>query len=146
MFNVFTWMGKYSPSERWLLLKLLLLLPLADLILRLAGFSRTMRCVVACSGSRQTRASADLLITAQRIAELARIVGLRLPINATCLRQALVVTLLLRRMGLDAQIKFGVTGALSRVPAHAWVEVEAISLDPQSAQQRPFSATPPNGH
>lgn len=136
---MFTWIAKYSASERLLLLKLLALLPLADLSLRLAGFARTMRWVVACSGSRQTAVSGDLLPAAQRVAELARIVGAHLPLNSTCLRQALVVTLLLRRMGLDAQIRFGVAGALSKMPAHAWVEVGSVSLDPQSVEHRAFA-------
>lgn len=68
-----------------------------------------------------TRREADLLDTAWRIMK-------RRPFNPTCLRQALIGGHILRRR--SPQVRIGVTKIAGAVSAHAWVEVEGISLDP----------------
>jgi len=119
-----------KDGDRLRLPMLMLALPLASLTLRLAGYKRTRRLVEWLSGHRHPRAANQQdLETAHRLAQLAAIAGRRGPVQATCLRQALVVYGMLRLRGLRPEFKFGVRGEGDGIGAHAWVELEHRSLD-----------------
>jgi len=53
------------------------------------------------------------------------------PTGSACLAQALVLWGMLRRRGIDAELKIGVAKASGRLEAHAWVMVcgEVLSAD-----------------
>lgn len=117
-------------SDRLRLPLLMLALPMVSLTLRLAGYKRTRSLVEWLSGHRHTRAANPLeLETAYRLAQLAATAGRRGPVQATCLRQALVVYGVLRRRGLRPELRFGVRREDDGIGAHAWVELEHRSLD-----------------
>lgn len=58
------------------------------------------------------------------------------PFDGTCLRRAIVGARLLR--GRDHAVRIGVRKTPGGFKAHAWLEVEGISLDPEAPDQ--FSA------
>jgi hypothetical protein len=125
--------------ERLLLPRLVLWLALVDLGLRLAGYARLRAGCDRLGGRGPFRAATlDDLAAAHRLAELAAIAGRRGPRAATCLRQALVVGTLLRRQGLDAQLRIGVQPDAERFGAHAWVELGGVALGPQGAAFAPL--------
>lgn len=125
------WSG-LPPGERALAGRLALLLPLIDLSLRLLGFQRTWGWLVRfVPASAPNVADPGDFKFAQRAAHIARAVGARSPWRTTCLRQALVLWLLLRRRGLDAQLKIGVIRREAPFMAHAWVELAGVPLDPE---------------
>jgi hypothetical protein len=99
--------------------------------LALAGYVRTRRWVERLSAADGRRAAtADELQAARRLAQLAQIAGRHGPVRATCLRQALVLHGWLRRRGLNPQIVIGVRrDGDAPVDAHAWVELDGVSLD-----------------
>ena len=100
--------------------------------LALAGYVRTRRWVERLSaGGTRRKATSDDLQAARRLAQLAAIAGRRGPVQATCLRQALVLHGWLRRRGLNPEIVIGVRrdGDASALDAHAWVELEDASID-----------------
>lgn len=131
------WWG-LEPGDRLRLPLLMLALPLVSLALRLAGYKRTLRVVEWLSGHNAPRAASQHdLDAAHRLAQLAAIAGRRGPVQATCLRQALVVYGTLRRRGLEPQLKFGVRRENDGIGAHAWVQLEHLSLD---------AATDPDSH
>lgn len=99
--------------------------------LALAGYVRTRRWVErVTAGPVKRAATRDDLQAARRLAQLARIAGRRGPVQATCLRQALVLHGWLRRRGLNPEIVIGVRRD-SGVPldAHAWVELDGVSIE-----------------
>jgi hypothetical protein len=106
-------------SERWLLLRCVAIVAVIRVALWIAPFRVLLR--VVDRGSRPVRGarSAD---EAAHIAEGVEIAGRLIP-DATCLTQALAALLLMRRRGLDAELRLGVRrdGAGS-VEAHAWIE------------------------
>ncbi len=120
------------PGERALAWRLALLLPLIDVSLRLLGFQRTWGWLARflSTFAPNVADSADIE-SAQRAAHIARAVGARSPWRTSCLRQALALWLLLRRRGLDAQLKIGVIRRQAPFMAHAWVELGGIALDPE---------------
>lgn len=134
-------------AERGFAIKLLLLLPVVDISLRLIGFQRTWAWLARWTPARD----APLSLTYSspdpaRIAELARAVGARSLWPTTCLRQALVVWLLLRRRGRAAELKIGVVRRDAPLQAHAWVELDGAALDPDVSDHAVFPPIkPPSG-
>lgn len=66
--------------------------------------------------------------------ELALRLLARRPFRATCLRRSLVLATLLRRR--RPALRVGVTKAAGAVAAHAWLELDGATLDPEAAQYR----------
>ena len=58
----------------------------------------------------------------------------RRPLRATCLRRSLVLASLLRRH--RPALRVGVTKSGGAVAAHAWLEIDGATLDPEAAQYR----------
>jgi hypothetical protein len=56
----------------------------------------------------------------------------RRPFNGTCLRRAMLAGFILRRR--DHAVRIGVRKADGVVAAHAWLELDGISLDPDSVE------------
>jgi hypothetical protein len=73
--------------------------------------------------------------TARMVAAAAR----RVPFQPGCLPRALVLWRLLRRRGLDAQLRFGGRFNEAQLEAHAWVEVEGGALDIGDDSGLPFA-------
>ncbi len=104
----------------------LLPLPLAA---RLAGARLVLDDAVA------TRDAWPELTDAERErCELALRVLARRPFRATCLRRSLVLASLLRRRRPDLRV--GVSKRAGVVAAHAWLEIDGASLDPEAVQYR----------
>lgn len=115
--------------DRRLLLRLMVLLPLMQLGLRVAGYARVRTWCERWANRVPRRAvMPDDLAAAKRLAELAEIAGRHSLVTATCLRQALVVSTLLQRRGLDARLQIGVQHTGERFGAHAWVDLEGVAL------------------
>jgi len=116
--------------ERGQLLGLLLLLPLIHLAVGTLGYGRTRRWLERRSELAVRHvANAAQRADARRLAQLAEIAGRRGLVRVTCLRQSLLVHALLRRRGLNPELKIGVQRQGDALDAHAWVELEHESLD-----------------
>lgn len=125
--------------ERRTLLLLAVLQPAISLALRVRGYRRTQDWLERHSRTPDPRtATPQALACAQRIAELAAIAGRRGPVATTCLRQALAVYWLLRRRGLQPQVRFGVDRIGATPDMHAWVELEGIPLAQPQLRHRAF--------
>ena len=116
------------------LLQLFLLLALVQACLKVAGYARTRRWCEQLGDAPQCRiATAADIADARRLAELTDIAGRHGLVRATCLRQALVVTTLLRRRGFDAQLRIGVQRDGEPFAAHAWVALNDVAVGPNGA-------------
>jgi len=114
-------------------------LPATGGLIRLLGFKRTSALYDRLGGQPPLRpASAQDLQAAEALAQLANIAGRRGPIQATCLRQAVLLKAWLRRRGLDARLKIGVQKTAGAVDAHAWVELDGTPLAQPNLTHRPF--------
>ncbi|MGQ0799774.1 MAG: lasso peptide biosynthesis B2 protein [Pseudomarimonas sp.] len=136
-------MGLFARARRYPLRELAvmagfaILLPSTDLLLRAVGFKRVMRLVMSTRIQRPAT-EADLA-TARRLAALARAVGSHSLWQTACLPQSLLVVGWLRRRGLNAHLHIGVLKPLNQTPAHAWVEVDGIRLDPDADRHQAFA-------
>lgn len=68
-----------------------------------------------------------------RCALALRLLGRR-PVRATCLRRSLVLATLLRRH--HPALRVGVTKSAGAVAAHAWLEIDGATLDPEATRYR----------
>ena len=123
---------------RWLLAALVLL-PAAGLSLRWIGLQATMDWLERClGGHRQTPLLALSAADPAAIARTVRIAAVYGPYHATCLPRALVVWGLLRRCALEGALTIGVRKAEGELEAHAWVELDGVSLE-QGPETVPFA-------
>ena len=129
-----------GPFERSLLLRAALLLPLVALGLRLFPFRR-VRAAVAGPAIRTAGRSADR--QAQAAARLVDALANRLPGRPGCLPRALTLCRLLRRAGLDAELRIGVGKPDGRFTAHAWVVHAGRSLDEGESAAGPYLVLEP---
>ena len=107
--------------------------------LALLGYRRTRRAVEALSRHRARHpASAAELADAQRLARLAAIAGRHGAVEATCLRQSLLVYGALRSRGLEPRLHLGLKPADGPFQAHAWVELDDQRLLPGDAGHLAF--------
>lgn len=114
-----------SWAEWRLLLAAALLFSLTGIGLRLLGFQRSQRWLGRWV---RRRAHQEPLTQTERgeAARVARIVAIAArhgPVPASCLRQALVLWLLLGRRGIPGRLRIGATREETGFAAHAWVEL-----------------------
>lgn len=125
-------LGQLSPRERWWLFQALLLLPLVHLALLLLGYARLRGLVerlLPLKASRMSLSEAELLARALSCARVVSIAAAHGLYRAGCLRRSLLLWGLLRREGVQSQIRFGVRVCGRRLEAHAWVECNGAVLD-----------------
>jgi hypothetical protein len=128
------WRGYRSrpPEDRRLILRAALFLPLTEIGLRLLGFRRWKELIE--KSSRPAPAPRQLPAdfqreTAQRAARAVRSVELHGPASPNCLERSMTLWWLLRREGVDAQLRIGARKEGGKFEAHAWVESDGQVLN-----------------
>jgi len=117
--------------ERWLLAQALILLPLTALALRLMGFHRWQTLLAQLTPVRSGAETDDATrigagrATAQLVDAAARHGAYR----ASCLPRSLALWWLLRRRGIEGDLRIGVRKEAGQIQAHAWVEYRGAVLN-----------------
>lgn len=121
-----------SARERILLSQSLALLPLAALALRVMGLRNYQRLMDRFSRGGKPHFDEDGRKLRDQVRKTARLVeaaGRYGPYRAKCLPESLTLWWLLRRQGIESQIRFGARKNAQRMEAHAWVEFEGTPLN-----------------
>ncbi len=118
-------------------------LPIAAQMLRLAGLRRTQRFLsrflhspMAPPSVHEERARNRAL----RIANLVRMAVRNGFGSPNCLAESVVLWFLLRRRGIAANLRIGVSKEGGRFEAHAWVEFEGVALNEDGFSPGRFAA------
>ena len=140
--------------ERVLLFQSAILLPVTALGLRLFGTQKWQK--VLASLTRKTANAAHVstpvaskeveTVRAKQIARLVRAAANHGVYRANCLEQSLVLWAMLKRAGLESEIRFGARKEQNELQAHAWVECMGLTLnEDRGVEQRyaPFSGVLP---
>ncbi|HYR76609.1 MAG TPA: lasso peptide biosynthesis B2 protein [Pyrinomonadaceae bacterium] len=147
---------RLSADERWLLAQAFVLLPLTFCGIYVLGVSRWQRVLmklarVSSASIRyrdlDSKASTEIMPCAEtRSIEQARAIARIVYIaahhgvyRANCLQQTLVLWSLLRRDGIESEIRFGARKEDGQLQAHAWVEYLGVVLNEESDVCRHFS-------
>lgn len=128
-----------SAGERFQLCWMAATLPLIHAALNTFGYARTRAWLERRSRHSAPRAATpDELESARSAARIAAIAGRRGMVTATCLRQALLLNWLLRRRGLQPELRIGVRKQGEALDAHAWVELDGHPLQSTPVVHSPF--------
>ena len=130
------WWALPGP-ERGQFLVLWMLMPVMSASLRLLGYRKTLGWVDAVARPPR-RPRPPTIEEADRLARLAAIAGRHAAVEATCLRQALAVLLMLRRRGATPSLKLGVGRSGASPDMHAWVELDGRALGQSNPRHQPF--------
>jgi hypothetical protein len=128
----FTALRAMPWRDRWLLGQAAIGLAAVEVLLACAGFRRCQAVVARLPrGPLRVGTDEEARTLAIRVARLVARAARRGPTGSACLAQALVLQGLLRRRGIDAELRIGIAKADARLDAHAWVEVRghAVSGD-----------------
>jgi hypothetical protein len=112
------------------------LAPLIELGLRTCGLRRTARAlrVRLCIDDPVDTAASQLVlplsVAERRRLRVAWSILAVAPLDGTCLRRALIGARLLRAR--DHAVRIGVRKTSEGIKAHAWLEIDGISLDPDA--------------
>jgi hypothetical protein len=141
--NKFHRLWRLSWAQRRQLAWACLLLPPTALALRWLGFVRTRDALARLFPLRQPPACAECATTvAEDAARLVAAAARHGLYRATCLPQSLVLWGLLRRLGIDSELRVGVRTTDGRLDAHAWVERDGIPLNDTDDVHQRFPAFP----
>lgn len=78
---------------------------------------------------KKTVPSSIAISQASEIAEVVELAAKRRVVNATCLRRSMVLWYLLRRGGIDSNLRLGVRKDRSEIKGHAWVEIDGSVIN-----------------
>ncbi|SRR6266446_5749038 len=115
---------RLSSREVWLLLQAAVLLPAARLALHFVTVAQ-----LKDFGARGVNGAKSPQLPPQATARMVRVAAQYGFSRAKCLEQSFVLRWLLLRQGIDARVLFGARKEAEQMQAHAWVEVDGISLD-----------------
>ena len=113
-------------EDRRLILRAALILPLTEIGLRLFGFRRWKELIEKFSPSMRSPLSLSVdeqRVTALRILRAVRSIELHGPIHPNCLERSMALWWMLRRGGIDGELRIGARKESGRFEAHAWVEL-----------------------
>jgi hypothetical protein len=131
-----------SWAERRLLAQALALLPLTALALWAMGFRRWQALVarltpVVDAGGRD---EAAVIREGRATARLVEAAARRGPYRASCLPRSLALWWLLRRQGIESDLRIGVRKEAGLFEAHAWVELRGLVLNDSGDVGERFAA------
>jgi len=133
---------RLSRSGRKLFVQALFLLPVTALALRLLNFKSVRSALASLApfddtlGQEAVKGWRQISITARMVSAAARY-GL---CHANCLQQALVLWWLLRRQGIESDLRIGVRKTADCFEAHAWVERLGFVLNENEGVYQRFAA------
>jgi len=112
-----------------MLVEAALLLPLTTAGLYLLGFRRVHSAMDRLARLRRRMPPRDPSRHANRATHLIRYLGRNGPVRGNCLSRSLVLWYLLRRAGVQGELRVGVSTQEGPFAAHAWVEYEGRPLN-----------------
>jgi hypothetical protein len=130
-----------SRHERSLLFQALWLLPIVAILVNLKGlrFSQEMLLRLPTRSSSVADAVAEI----DRVWTTERMVRVAVRYNhlwTNCLKQSLVLWILLRSQGIVSELRIGVQRESNKFSAHAWVEYQGVVLNDTDDVRQRFQA------
>jgi hypothetical protein len=126
-----------------LLAQALALLPLTALALRIVGFRRWQAALARLAPVGAPPPEGDEVVVLRQARMVARMVEAAArhgPYRASCLPRSLTLWWLLRRRGINADLRIGVRKEAGRFEAHAWVTLGGLVLNDNSDVGERFAA------
>jgi hypothetical protein len=132
---------KLSASERSLLFQSLWLLPIVAILVQFKGLRFTQDLLLRLP--LQAAASPDPNLVETQIGRTVRMVRVVVRYQrlwSNCLKQSLVLWILLRSQGIISEVCIGVQKESDKFSAHAWVEYQGVILNDTDDVHQRFQA------
>jgi hypothetical protein len=128
-----------KPAGRRVLLWVTFALPLTALGLRVFGFRRVYAALERLS-RRARLSSEDETRQVRRARHVIRYAAKHGPYRGNCLSRSLVLWWLLRRRGIESDLRIGVRRDAENLDAHAWVEYQGRPLNAHERVHEQYAA------
>jgi hypothetical protein len=129
-----------TGRERALLGTALVLLHVTTIGMRLVGFHRYQAWLTRWGTGRKRSAVPDAEVAARQAAQMVAVAARYSLFGKTCLPQAIVLSFLLQRMGLNGDLRIGVRQEGNELKAHAWIERQGQVLNDSTDVHQRFAA------
>lgn len=110
------------------------------MLLRVLGFARVQSLVARVSASAPLRDTSDAAERARAAAQAVKRAARRIPGSANCLTTSLALWWLLRRHGIESELRIGSRLGGEDLEAHAWVESRGAVLNDTPDVHERFAA------
>jgi Transglutaminase-like superfamily len=130
-----------SQSERSLLFQALWLLPVVAVFVNIKGLRFTQEMLLRLPA--QSGSADDAVAEIDRVWITERMVRVAVRYNhlwTNCLKQSLVLWILLRSQGIISELRIGVQRESTKFSAHAWVEYQGVVLNDTDDVRQRFQA------
>ncbi|WP_436798482.1 lasso peptide biosynthesis B2 protein [Mesorhizobium ventifaucium] len=128
-----------TAAQRRTVIAAMLLLPFTAMLLQVFGFRRARIILIWICDLRSVRGGANPSVTlggetdfygqAQETARLVSIAAYRGSYSGNCLKRSMTLWFLLRRQGIEGELRIGTRKAEGKFEAHAWVEYRGKVLN-----------------
>jgi hypothetical protein len=127
-----------KPAGRRMLFQAACALTLIAPALRVFGFARVYAALARMTG--QAPAPANPAPWVRRTRHLIQFLARHGPYRGNCLSRSLVLWGMLRRRGIDSDLRIGVRTDAARFQAHAWVEYQGQPLNASEQIHQQYAA------
>jgi hypothetical protein len=134
---------RYRSLERparGIFLRAVVLLPLISFCLRLRGFRKTQSFLQRFLPTTNNVSSVSAIVPLELTVRMVRAAARHSVGHPTCLEESLALWFLLRRHGIEAELRVGVRKDGERFEAHAWVEREGVAFNEPEALHEHYAA------
>lgn len=134
---------RLAPRERVILGQAWGLFLLVELALRILPFKYFLALSHRMRPQRLDAPTCGLPSSVSRLVWLVEVAGRYAPVNATCLKKALVLSWLLGRRGIRTELRIGVARDNGRITSHAWLVYDGQTVlgHEESGRHEPVSPT-----
>jgi hypothetical protein len=118
-----------SRQQKKLFISSLIYLKVASLLLLLFRYQdlhNTLKKRVPIDSSPSPEIA---ILRATDLSEIVETAARKRLVNATCLRRSLVLWYLLRKEGIESELRFGVRKVSDEIIGHAWVEIDGSVIN-----------------
>ena len=130
---------RLSGRERCWLFQALLLLPLTALVLRLLGLRLSHSALASSARCPPNPRAARLAAETEKVTRMVQLASAHSFFRPHCLHRSLVLWWLLRRAGIEGELRIGVSKQAGRLSAHAWVECGGSALNERGDVRQRFA-------
>jgi hypothetical protein len=138
-----TWRS-FSKSDRALLINAIFLLPIVTMSLKSVGLRRTQSWLARNAVATTRPLTEQTRVNVRRAAQMVAAACRQLPLRSGCLPRTIVLWSLLRREGIETDVRIGVgCDTRGEFQAHAWLEWNGEVLNDAGdvgAQYLPFNS------
>jgi hypothetical protein len=127
-----------SPFERRTLYITVLLLPALKIAINVWSYRRVTAVLVRTSQGRTKATDPEQVIAGS--VRIVRAAANYRALRATCLTRSMALWWLLRRQGIESEIRFGVKRGDDGIAAHAWVEQGRRVLNDRADVRKTYAA------